>query len=81
MPRQKGVRSYNTGQAQEPFSADGLTLNGQSAPLIIIESGALAQLLFEHTDFLLEVFNNNLLVQAVVFQNRPSQPRVRQNEW
>ena len=28
MPRQQGIRSYDAGEAQEPFSADGLTLKG-----------------------------------------------------
>jgi len=62
MPRKEGVRSYDAGEAQEPFSTDGLTLDGQSAPLLIIEPRAFPQLLFEHTDFLLEVFDYNLLV-------------------
>ena len=62
MPAQQSVRSYDAGEAQEAFSSDGLTFEGQSAALNIIEPRAFPQLFFEHTDFLLEVFNHNLLV-------------------
>jgi hypothetical protein len=62
MPGQKSVRCNDAGKAQKTFSTDWLALDCPSAPLIIVEPRAFAQLLFENADFLLEVFDDNLLV-------------------
>ena len=62
MPRQQGVRGYDAGQAQQVFATDGFAFRGPSAALVIIEARASAQLLLEHADFHLEVFDDDLLV-------------------
>ena len=62
MPRQQSVRAYDAGQAQKVFATDRFSFHGQSATLVIIEARASAQLLFEHADFGLEVFDEDLLV-------------------
>ena len=62
MPGQKGVRCNDARQAQQTFSTNVLTLDCQSAALIIIEARTFAQLLFENANFFLEVFDEDLLV-------------------
>lgn len=62
MPAQKCVRGDDTGKAQESFSADGLSSHGQSATLGVIELRPFAQLFSKNADFLLEIFNDELLV-------------------
>jgi hypothetical protein len=44
------------------LSADSLTPYGQLATLIILEARTPSQLFFENQDFLLEIFNDELLV-------------------
>jgi hypothetical protein len=62
MSCQQGVRGNDAGQAQQVLSTDGLAFHRQSAALVIIEARAFSQLFLEHTDFFLEIFNDDLLV-------------------
>ena len=57
-----GIWGYDTCQAQKIFAPDGLAFDGRSAALVIIESRAFSQLLFEHPNFLFQVFDDDLLV-------------------
>ena len=61
MPGQKRIRGHDAGKARQAFSTDRPALRGQSATLIVVETGPPAQLLPENADLLLEVFNNELL--------------------
>ena len=55
-------RGDDAGQAQKVFATDGFAFYGQLTALVIIEARAFSQLLLDHADFLLEVFNDDLLV-------------------
>jgi hypothetical protein len=61
-PRQYDVGSDEAGELVEGGAVDPFVFEGQAAPLIIVELGAFAQLFFEYSNFLLQVFNDVLLV-------------------
>src|SRR5882724_13005047 len=58
----QGVWGYDASQAQKIFATDRFAFHGQSPALVIIEARASSQLLFDHADFRLEVFDDDLLV-------------------
>src|SRR5882672_2881931 len=58
----QGVWGYDASRAQKIFATDRFAFHGQSPALVIIEARASSQLLFEHADFRLEVFDDDLLV-------------------
>ena len=56
-------RITNPGTADEAsFSAGGLAFQSQSAAMVVVEARAFSQSLFEHANFLFELFNADLRV-------------------
>jgi hypothetical protein len=53
---------HQTGESIQRRSAQPLSFAGQPSPLLIIESGLLAQQFLEHANFLLQIFDHILLV-------------------
>jgi len=62
MPIQERARGDDGGDLVEAIQADLPRLGGEPAALIIVESGSFAQLLLQHSDLLLEVFDDVLLL-------------------
>ena len=62
MPGEQRVRGDDIGKVKESFAADGLSSYGQSAALIILEARTPSQLFFENADFLLKIFDDELLL-------------------
>src|ERR1022692_5020971 len=59
---QQRVGRDQIGQALQPSATHRLAFGRQSPPLSIIKMKGFSQLLFEHTDFLFQVFNHGLLL-------------------
>ena len=62
MPRQQRVWSHDAGEAPQTFSTDEFVFECESVALIVLEPRTFPQLLLERADFLLEEFDDRLLV-------------------
>jgi hypothetical protein len=61
VPGQKSVGSNDAGKPGEEFSPDRLGLGSEATTLIVVAAWLPAQLLLEHPNLLLEVFDHELL--------------------
>ncbi len=61
VPGQQRIGGNNSGKEGEAFSPDRFALGRETTALIVGEAGAPAQLLLKNSDFLLEVFDDELL--------------------
>src|SRR5664280_2061801 len=62
MPIQQRARGDDSGEHFEPLQTDLPGLGGQPSALVVVEAGLLTQLFLQDSNFLLEIFDDALLV-------------------